>query len=83
MYVLVLFFSFLQKLYYALGELLADEYSDDLVLTSSGLRVYGNVDLGHLLARIVESGVTVTAINTCDTGIEDYYLNAIGGAKNA
>ena len=66
-----------------LGELLADEYSDDLVLTSSGLRVYGNVDLGHLLARIVESGVTVTAINTCDTGIEDYYLNAIGGAKNA
>jgi ABC-2 type transport system ATP-binding protein len=66
-----------------LGEALGAKYGSNVMLVSGGVRIYGELDMNVILREILDTGVTVTSINTSETGIEDYYLRAIGGAKNA
>jgi ABC-2 type transport system ATP-binding protein len=64
---------------------LAERYNAEieLVKTPRGVKVYGEIPLNSLFQTLSESGITIQRINCVETGIEDYYLSLIGGAKNA
>lgn len=64
--------------------LLAERYAaEDLTLLPDGVCVWGEEDLSGLLSAVLEGGIALSAVNTREGGIEDYYLSLIGGGKNA
>ena len=67
----------------AIADIVARDYGNETQITSSGLRIYGNVELNRLLASVLDAGIELRAVNTCEAGIEEYYLKAIGGGKDA
>ena len=67
----------------AIADIVARDYGNETQITSSGLRIYGNVELNRLLASVLDAGIEFRAVNTCEAGIEEYYLKAIGGGKDA
>lgn len=66
-----------------LADIVARDYGNDTQITSAGLRIYGTVPLNRLMASILDASIELRAINTCEAGIEEYYLKAIGGGTNA
>ena len=57
--------------------------SEVLQLTDNGVCIDGDVDLNAVLSLVLSSGLTITAINTHRSSIEDYYLSMIGGGDRA
>ena len=55
----------------------------DITLTDSAVRIVGDIHLNSVFANITEAGLTITAVNTYRSSIEDYYLSMIGGGSNA
>ena len=65
----------------ALVELLTKEFdAESLALTPNGMKIYGQVDLNDLLGKLIAAGIELSAINSSETNIEDYYLSVIGGS---
>ena len=68
----------------ALVTTLAEMFDEnDLEPVVGGVKIYGDVSLNDIIPRIIDAGVTITAINTTKSSIEDYYLKVTGGNKNA
>ena len=67
----------------AIAAIVARDFGNDTQITSAGLRIYGSIEINRLLASILDAAIELRAINTCEAGIEEYYLNAIGGGANA
>ncbi len=54
------------------------------VLDDSTIRVYRYVDQADMITRIlVTNGVGITSISSKSTTLEEYFVNVIGGRKNA
>ena len=65
----------------ALVELLTKEFdAESLALTPNGMKIYGQVDLNDLLGKLITADIELSAINSSETNIEDYYLSVIGGS---
>ena len=63
-----------------LYELLKEEFAEDaLALAPNGVKIYGNILLNELWSKIIAAGIEISATNTTETNIEDYYLSLIGG----
>jgi hypothetical protein len=43
----------------------------------------GDINLNAVLGKIINAGITITAVNTHRSSIEEYYLAMMGGNKNA
>lgn len=56
--------------------------ADRIEPIDGGAIVYGDISLNDTLSALIEAGVTITAINTMSSSIEDYYLKVTGGDKN-
>lgn len=56
--------------------------SNDCTLTSTGARIFGELNLNELLKPIIDAGIVIDKITCCKFSIEDYYLSLIGGAKH-
>ena len=68
----------------ALVTLLAPDFDNtQMFLIDSGVRIEGDVDLNALLGKVIAAGLTITAVNTHHSSIEDYYLSMIGGYRRA
>ena len=64
----------------ALAELLTKEFgAENLALTPNGMKIYGQVNLNDLSGKLLAAGIEISAINSSETNIEDYYLSLIGG----
>lgn len=48
-----------------------------------GVRIRGALDLNAVLGKIIAAGLTITAVNTHRSSIEDYYLSVTGGGRRA
>lgn len=61
------------------------EFSYEIEPTATGVKVYDNIDLNGVLAKILESQIKILSVNCTEVGIEDYYLSLVGGkgVKNA
>lgn len=55
--------------------------NNDVLITSSSIRVYGDYNINELFKIFIENDVTITSIKTVITGIEEYYLNLISGGR--
>ncbi len=67
----------------ALVMTLAEMFNEnDLEPVAGGVKIYGDVSLNDIIPKIIDAGVTITAINTTKSSIEDYYLSVIGGKRN-
>lgn len=55
--------------------------NNDVLITSSSIRVYGDYNINELFKLFIENDVTITSIKTVITGIEEYYLNLISGGR--
>ena len=67
----------------ALFELLSSDFdSKDISLIENGVRIIGDVNLNELLGKIINANVTITAVNTHHSSIEEYYLSMMGGGNN-
>ena len=65
----------------ALSELLTKEFdAEALALTPNGMKIYGQVNLNDLSGKLLAAGIEISAINSSETNIEDYYLSLIGGS---
>lgn len=63
--------------------LLAQSVSEsDYSFTGNGVKVFWEDGFNKLLKKIYKAKTEITAINTIDTNIEEYYLSIIGGQKN-
>ena len=63
-----------------LSELLTKEFgAENLALTPNGMKIYGQVNLNDLSGKLLAAGIEISAINSSETNIEDYYLSLIGG----
>ena len=68
----------------ALVALLAADFDNtQMFLTDGGVRIDGDIDLNAVLGKIIATGLTITAVNTHRSSIEDYYLSMIGGGRRA
>jgi hypothetical protein len=54
----------------------------DVEPTIDGAKIYGDFSINDTIPKIIDAGVTITAINTVKSSIEDYYLSTIGGKQN-
>lgn len=52
-------------------------------LQNNIIRIYDEVDLNDLLSKLINSNTIIEKINTKDESIEEFYLNTMGGLKNA
>lgn len=55
--------------------------NNDVLITSSSIRVYGDYNINELFKLFIENDITITSIKTVITGIEEYYLNLISGGR--
>ena len=55
---------------------------DDYTQTTSGVKVYGDIDLNALLGKIISAGISLDSVVCSRMGIEEYYLSLIGGKAN-
>lgn len=68
----------------ALVNVLAQHYDEaDIEPIPGGAKLYGDIDLNYVLARLLEQSVPLSAINTTKSSIEDFYLSITGGNQNA
>lgn len=68
----------------ALVSLLAPDFDNtQMFLVDGGVRIDGNIDLNAVLGKIIAASLTITAVNTHHSSIEDYYLSMTGGARRA
>ena len=68
----------------ALVNVLAQHYDEaDIEPIPGGAKLYGDIDLNYVLARLLEQNVPLSAINTTKSSIEDFYLSITGGNQNA
>ena len=68
----------------ALVSLLSPDFDGDaLTLIDGGVHLEGDVDLNAVLGKIISAGLTITAVNTHHSSIEEYYLSMTGGNKHA
>ncbi len=67
----------------ALVAALAEHFdANDIEPVAGGAKIYGDISLNDTISGIIDAGITITAINTVKSSIEDYYLSLIGGKKN-
>jgi ABC-2 type transport system ATP-binding protein len=65
----------------ALSQLLMKEFdAENLALAPNGMKIYGQVNLNDLSGKLIAAGTEISAINSSETNIEDYYLSLIGGS---
>ncbi len=65
----------------ALSQLLMKEFdAENLALAPNGMKIYGQVNLNDLSGKLIAAGIEISAINSSETNIEDYYLSLIGGS---
>lgn len=68
----------------ALVTLLSPDFDHtQMFLVDGGVRIEGDVDLNALLGKVIAAGLTITAVNTHHSSIEDYYLSLTGGDRRA
>lgn len=68
----------------ALVTLLAPDFDNtQMFLVENGVRIEGDIDLNAVLGKVIGAGLTITAVNTHRSSIEDYYLSMIGGGRRA
>ena len=65
----------------ALSQILTKEFDEDsLALAPNGMKIYGQVNLNDILGKLITAGVEISAVNSSEMNIEDYYLSLIGGS---
>ena len=65
----------------ALSQILTKEFDEDsLALAPNGMKIYGQVNLNDILGKLIAAGVEISAVNSSEMNIEDYYLSLIGGS---
>ena len=68
----------------ALVALLAEDFDNtQMFLTEHGVQIKGDIDLGRVLKKVIDGGLTLTAVNTHTASFEEYYLSLIGGKQHA
>ena len=68
----------------SLVSLLSPDFgSSAMSLTDGGVCIKGDIDLNFVLGKIIAAGITITAVNTHSSSIEEYYLSMMGGESNA
>ena len=68
----------------ALVALLAPDFDNTVMfLLDGGVRIEGDIDLNAVLGKIISAGLTIKAVNTYSTSIEDYYLSMMRGGDHA
>ena len=68
----------------ALVATLAPDFDNtSMFLIDGGVRIEGDIDLNAVLSRIIGAGITITAVNTHHSSIEEYYLSMMGGEGRA
>lgn len=53
------------------------------VLSDSEADVYGDVNISHLISALAAEGCEVCSIHEHDESLENYYINLVGGGKDA
>ena len=53
------------------------------VLSDSEADVYGNENISHLISALAAEGCEVRSIHEHDESLENYYINLVGGGKDA
>ena len=65
----------------ALSQILTKEFdAEALALMPNGMKIYGQVNLNDILGKLIAAGVEISAVNSSEMNIEDYYLSLIGGS---
>ena len=54
-----------------------------MTVFDDGVSIVGEVNINEVLGKIIDHGITITAVNTHRSSIEEYYLSVTGGDKNA
>ena len=54
--------------------------AENLALAPNGMKIYGQVNLNDLSGKLIAAGIEISAINSSEMNIEDYYLSLIGGS---
>lgn len=68
----------------ALASLLSGDFNENnMAVTSDGVNIKGDIDLNAVLGKIINAGITITAVNTHRSSIEEYYLSMMGGGNRA
>ncbi|MBE6694479.1 MAG: ATP-binding cassette domain-containing protein [Ruminococcaceae bacterium] len=68
----------------ALLALLSADFDNTMLFPlDGGVRIEGDIDLNAVLGKIIDAGITITAVNTHRSSIEDYYLSMTGGGRRA
>ena len=69
---------------HALVDLLSSDFDNKtMFLIEDGVKIIGDISINNVLSKVINSGVTITAVNTHHSSIEEHYLSMIGGNKNA
>lgn len=68
----------------ALVSLLSTDFDSSIMeVLDDGVCIDGDINLNSVLGKIINAGITITAVNTHRSSIEEYYLAMMGGNKNA
>lgn len=68
----------------ALVSLLSTDFDSSIMeVLDDGVCINGDINLNAVLGKIINAGITITAVNTHRSSIEEYYLAMMGGNKNA
>lgn len=68
----------------ALVSLLSTDFDSSIMeVLDDGVCIDGDINLNAVLGKIINAGITITAVNTHRSSIEEYYLAMMGGNKNA
>ena len=68
----------------ALVALLSKDFDNTVMfIIDGGVRIEGDIDLNAVLGKIISAGITITAVNTHQFSIEEYYLSITGGGNHA
>ena len=66
----------------ALASLLAKKFDTSrLSIVDGGVQIEGDIDFNAVLGGIIDAGLTITAVNSHRSSIEEYYLSKVGGAN--
>ncbi len=68
----------------ALVKLLSADFdATALFPIDEGVRIEGDIDLNAVLGKVITAGITITAVHTHRSSIEEYYLSITGGGRHA
>ncbi|MBO7150791.1 MAG: ATP-binding cassette domain-containing protein [Clostridia bacterium] len=68
----------------ALIALLASDFDDaSMSEIDDGVCIKGDIDLNAVLGKVIAAGITITAVNTHRSSIEEFYLSMTGGSHHA